>query len=109
MKIKTQEARVPVHIYCYLLDVRGYQVDLRMLQCGVVTGEMADEDVVPVTHNVTIQEWCSGKGNSEGGRLVVPVLPSEGDPETVNDGLTINLFYGVDYGSLVVGSTIRPS
>ena len=53
--------------------------------------EVAYEDLVTVTHKVTIYEQRGGSGHGEGGRLVVPTLPSESDMDPVDHWLTVNV------------------
>ena len=49
-----------------------------------------------VLQKVPVNEWCSGMGHGEGGRMVVPALMREGDPEPDDDGLIINFCYSVN-------------
>ena len=53
------------------------------------------EYLVPVPKKVRIHERSGGLGHGEGGRMVVPDLTREGDPEPVNYWATINSRSGV--------------
>ena len=50
-------------------------------------------------YKVAVHEERGGPGNGEGGWMVVPNIPCEGEPEPVNDWLEINLGSGVNDGS----------
>ena len=52
---------------------------LHMLQTGVATREVEYEDMMEMTYQVAIHKGSSGSEHGKGGRLVVAIIPQEGN------------------------------